>query len=191
MKLQNSTLLMAGCFYCAVLLSPFALAQADKSQLAACFAIAENNARLACYDTLARPGQAAAATVSPTPAQPTAPTAAPSVQAASVTSAAPAAIAKAAPAAPELAPKESFGKQVPRSEQVEEVLVDKVAAIKEVEPKKMQITLANGQVWKQSIGKSFMLRPNDTVRITGSPWGDSFRLEKDGKPGYIQVQRLR
>ncbi len=88
---------------------------------------------------------------------------------------------------------DSFGQQKARLENdgANAALVDTVASIKEIEPRKLQITLANGQVWKQNISKSFLLRANDRVRITGSGWGDAFRLAKDGKPGYIQVERLR
>jgi hypothetical protein len=137
------------------------LAQADRTQLAACYAIADVNARVACYDRLARPAQ-----VSGSAAQ---------------------------SQVPELARADSFGQQQARIEveEEQETLLATVVAISEVEPNKLQITLSNGQVWKQSVGKNFMLRKDDAVRITQSSWGSSFRLEKDGKPGYIQVLRLR
>jgi hypothetical protein len=66
-----------------------------------------------------------------------------------------------------------------------------VAAVDQVEPRKLQVTLANGQVWKQNVGKSFLLRVNDTVQISKSRWGSSYRLQRDGTPGFIQVTRLR
>lgn len=72
-----------------------------------------------------------------------------------------------------------------------ESLVSKVTSVREVQPNKLQITLENGQVWQQTVGKSFLLRPEDTVRIAGSGWGRSFRLTIEGHPGFIQVSRVQ
>ena len=76
-------------------------------------------------------------------------------------------------------------------EQREEAILEKVTSLKEVEPDKLRITLANGQVWQQTVGKAFLIRTNDTVRIAASSWGRSFRLTVDGHPEYIQVTRLQ
>jgi len=73
----------------------------------------------------------------------------------------------------------------------EEALLSRVTSFKEVQPDKLQITLENGQVWQQTVGKAFLLRVNDTVRIAGSGWGRSFRLTIDGHPAFIQVSRLQ
>jgi len=96
--------------------------------------------------------------------------------------------------APEPVSSESFGqpKRKPEpSEKRDESLLAKVTDVREVQPNKLQITLANGQVWQQTVGKAFLIRANDTVRIASSGWGRSFRLEVDGHPGYIQVSRLQ
>ena len=73
----------------------------------------------------------------------------------------------------------------------DEALLAKVTVIKQVQPNKLRITLANGQVWQQTVGKAFFIRTNDTVRIAASGWGRSYRLEVDGHPGFIQVSRLQ
>jgi len=70
-------------------------------------------------------------------------------------------------------------------------LLERVTLIKELQPDKLQITLANGQVWQQTVGKAFFINVGDTVRIASSGWGRSFRLAIDGHPGFIQVSRLR
>jgi hypothetical protein len=71
------------------------------------------------------------------------------------------------------------------------VLVDTVATLERVESTKWIITLKSGQVWKQTTGKAFALRQNDIVTFTPTRWGSDYRLRVDGRPGYIQVTRLR
>jgi hypothetical protein len=73
----------------------------------------------------------------------------------------------------------------------EEALLAKVTSLREIQPSKLRITLENGQVWQQTVGKAFLIRANDTVRISSSGWGRSSRLAIDGHPGYIQVSRLQ
>jgi hypothetical protein len=159
--------------------------------LAKCYAIADISTRVACYDNLARPKQDASSAVSQTPAVK-------AVEPVTTMNAAEPAIAAKTPAParaePEASKIEKFGQQSAKIEanaKGEEALIGKVASFKEVESNKLQITLTNGQVWKQTIGKSFLLHENDTVRISPSSWGSSYRLEKDGKPGFIQVSRVR
>ncbi len=193
MKLTCSLLVKTVCIYGAVVIPLTAMAQTDKLQLelGKCSAIADINARVACYDNLARPQQDKA------------PVSTSGVPAAKVVESAPAAkavepavTAKApapARAEAEAGKIEKFGQQQTKLEsnaKGEEALIGKVSILKEVEPNKLQITLANGQVWKQMIGKPFYIRENDTVRISPSSWGSSYRLEIDGKPGFIQVSRL-
>lgn len=145
-----------------------ASAQTDtlRQELGKCALIARLTARVACYDALARPPQDMARVE-------TAPAAAP------------------APTT-QLAPTPASQKA--RSETTErrdESLTSKVIALKEIQRDKLQITLENGEVWQQTVGKPFLLRANDTVRIAATGWGRSFRLEVDGHPGYIQVSRLQ
>ncbi|MEI7948865.1 MAG: hypothetical protein WCI66_01310 [Gammaproteobacteria bacterium] len=191
MKLQRSALLKTGCLLGAVILSFTVLAQTNQLELelGKCSVITDISARVACYDNLARPRQEAAGGSQ-------APTAkvVESVPTSKAAEPAPAVkTAAAVRAEPEAAKIEKFGQQQAKIEansHGEEVLVGKVAALKETGSNKLQITLANGQVWQQTIGKSFFLQENDTVRISPSAWGNSYRLEKDDKPGFIQVSRL-
>jgi hypothetical protein len=187
MKLHTLKFSRAVCFYATALLSLGAMAQTDRQQMERCYGITANDARLACYDALVRPATPIAASPAPAATAP-APAAPPRAETATT------AEAPLAARSEEPVTTENFGQQTARIEadaEGEAALVATVTAIDEVEPNKMLITLANGQVWRQSIGKSFLLRENDTVRIVRSPWGESFRLQKDGKPGYIQVLRQR
>jgi len=54
----------------------------------------------------------------------------------------------------------------------------------------LTITLASGQVWRQTHSRRFNLREGDEVRIYPSRWGDSYRLETDRLNGFIQVGRV-
>lgn len=102
--------------------------------------------------------------------------------------------AKARVTAPAPPKADTFGQpkaRVESNDKGEEALLSTVASFKELQPNKLQITLANGQVWQQMVGKSFFLRTNDTVRIVGTGWGRSYRLAVDGRPDFIQVSRLR
>lgn len=138
-----------------------ALAQTGTIQLelARCAAIADINARVACYDALANTRQN----------QPQ----------------------SAVPAVPRTqVPEEAQAKPVADARNAQTLLA-RVTQLREVQPGKMRITLANGQVWQQTVAKAFFIRTNDTVRIDSSGWGRSFRLTIDGHPEYIQVSRLR
>jgi hypothetical protein len=53
------------------------------------------------------------------------------------------------------------------------------------------ITLENGQVWRQMVGKHYRLRVGHNVRIYPTRWGESYRLSAEGVKGYIQVERVR
>jgi hypothetical protein len=155
-----------GCATIGVLLPIVALAQGDtlRQELAKCSRIAEVTTRVACYDALARPQQDE-----------------PRVETATAT---------APPLASRPAPLEAKAPREPTQRSGEE-LTAKVTALKEIQRDKLQITLENGQVWQQTVGKPFLLRANDTVRIAATGWGRSFRLEVVGHSGYIQVSRLQ
>ena len=133
-----------------------ALPQADdlRRELARCAAMAETNARVACYDGMAQEQ----------------------------------------PIKPPAAKRESVGQPqaAPRADGRGDLeVLDKVASFKEFQPNKLQITLANGQVWQQTVSKAFLMRVDDTVRLSATGWGHSFRLSVEGHPDFIQVRRLR
>lgn len=152
--------------------------------LRACLGLTDNLARLTCYDELARqvPAAAAAAITAPAaaPADPV-----PATPTASVAE-------TATVAAPERTSVATFGQPAARVELAAEggeVLVDTIVEARRVEPTKWLLTLRSGQVWRQSVGKSYLIRPGDKVRIQASSWGSDFRLSVDGRRGYIQVKR--
>lgn len=89
---------------------------------------------------------------------------------------------------------ESFGQpaaQVVSSDDSTETLIDIVSEARRLEPTRWLLTLQSGQVWRQTVGKSYLIRPGDQVRISSSSWGSDFRLSVDGRRGYIQVSRVQ
>jgi hypothetical protein len=66
-----------------------------------------------------------------------------------------------------------------------------ITSLQAREPNRYLITLDNGQMWQQQVGKRFPLRVGLHVRIESSKWGNSQRLYVDGLNGYIQVVRVR
>lgn len=156
-----------------------------------CLALTDNLARLTCYDNLAR-------TQAPAPVESAAPSAAPPVSntaaaaAPPLTAPATPAPATAPPVVTDQTPVATFGQPAARVEsdpEGTEVLVDSVAEARRVEPTKWLLTLKSGQVWRQSVGKSYLIRPGDTVRISPTSWGSDYRLSVEGRRGYIQVTR--
>ena len=142
--------------------------EALRRELGRCAAVADVNARVACYDGLAREQQGKP--LSPQPPR-----------------------AVLAPE-PVVAKRESAGQPQatgPSDAPGDTDVVDKIASFTEIQPNRLQITLGNGQVWQQTVGKAFFIRKEDSVRISPSSWGHSFRLTVDGHPDFIQVRRLR
>jgi hypothetical protein len=70
-------------------------------------------------------------------------------------------------------------------------IVSRVKELHEVVPNAWQITLENGQVWRQTVSKHYGLRSGQQVRIYGTRWGSASRLSTDEINGYIQVERVR
>ena len=90
-------------------------------------------------------------------------------------------------------PVESFGRErarVVENEDGREELRDVVTDI-ETYRNMLTITLASGQVWRQTHTRRFNLREGDEVRIYPSAWGESYRLETDRLNGFIQVGRVQ
>jgi hypothetical protein len=69
--------------------------------------------------------------------------------------------------------------------------VSSVKELHEVLPNAWQITLENGQVWRQTVSKRYELRAGAQVRIYSTRWGSASRLTSDTINGYIQVERVR
>lgn len=88
---------------------------------------------------------------------------------------------------------ENFGRaraRVVENEDGREELVDEVADIDRYQ-NMLTITLASGQVWRQTHSKRYNLRKGDEVRVYPSRWGDSYRLESERLRGFIQVGRVQ
>lgn len=154
----------------ASLLLPASLsAQGDAlaAALRECQLLSADAARLACYDRL--PGGPAAAAAS---------------------NAATAAVL-AAPAMSERVERFGQSAQVLSNDAGSETLIDVVSSARRVEPTKWLLTLQSGQVWRQTVGKDYLVRPGDQVRISSSDWGNDFRLSVEGRRGYIQVSRVQ
>lgn len=175
------------------------------TSLRECYAITDATVRVACYDALARQHGAVKPDASAAAAEPPAtPAPAPRVAAPSPPPSPPAS-AVPAPAAQDPAPPEAevaapapgrvadFGQQATVTTEADdtEVLVDTVARVVQVEPTKLQITLASGQVWRQAVGKTYIVREGERVQIRSTGWGKAYRLSVEGRPGFIQVSRTR
>ena len=65
-----------------------------------------------------------------------------------------------------------------------------VAGLRETVPNAYLITLDNGEVWRQTVPKTYPLRQGDPVRIYYSRWG-TYRLTNEQLKSFIQVERVR
>jgi hypothetical protein len=145
--------------------------------VADCIKLDAPEARLACYESRVaavfgqRAAQAAAARTAPPPPAVTEP-----VQQSQSSSARPRRREEKAQAAESTAADD---------------IVSRVNALREVVPNAWQITLENGQVWRQTVSKHYELRQGQQVRIYGTHWGNASRLSSDEINGYIQVERVR
>ena len=181
-----SRTLLVGSILFTLLGGQTALAQAQPAALDAalleCLGLTDNLARLTCYDNLARGRQSNDTAQAQQPA---------STPVATNTAVAPTP-APAPAVASEPTPVAEFGQPAARVEpdaEGAEILIDRVVEARRVEPTKWLLTLQSGQLWRQSVGKSYVIRPGDTVRISPSSWGSDYRLSVEGRRGYIQVTR--
>jgi len=78
-----------------------------------------------------------------------------------------------------------------RPERVVEELNSQVAALREIQPGRLEITLVNGQVWRQTNSDRYRLRTGHDVRIYPSRFGHYFRLSAPALRGFVQVERVR
>jgi hypothetical protein len=188
--------------------------------VADCIKLEAPEARLACYESRVaavfgeRAAQAAAARPgAPAPAAPTPAVAAaiqtPEPAPVPVAPSAPAATSPPAPRTVSIAPAPAPAVTEPvqsrdyrktRREEDERAaaadaaandIVSRVKELHETVPNAWQITLENGQVWRQTVSKHYELRPGAQVRIYSTRWGSASRLSSDTINGYIQVERVR
>lgn len=71
-------------------------------------------------------------------------------------------------------------------------LISNIVEIEQLRARKVQLTLANGQVWRQKNIANYRLRVGYEIRIYPSGWGsNSFRLSSRRLGGYIPIERIR
>lgn len=156
--------------------APMAQAPMGREALAACVAIQDPTARLACFDRtvpgfLAAPVQAPTASTTPVaPARPL-PTALERFGAERIPDDSP---AKAAVSGPEGL----------------DAITAKVTAVRESSSGRLSLTLDNGQVWTQSEAKALRVKAGDRVTIETGLFG-SYNLSVTGRNGLFKVNRLR
>ena len=149
-----------------------------------CVKLEAPDERLACY------GRHVDAAVKQNNAAPSAPpallpvTPAPGSGSASV----PAATASSATAA--TPPSDSSGHAHDPSAESSSIVAT-VTALKETVPNAYQITLDNGQVWRQRDSQRYPLQPGQRVTLSRTKWGEAYRLNAEGLHGFIQVERVR
>jgi hypothetical protein len=188
--------------------------------VADCIKLGAPEARLACYESRVaavfgeRAAQAAAArppAPAPAPATPEAAAPPPAAAVAVLTPEPAPGAAPAPPATPPAAPRTASAPPAPAPAVTEPVqsrqarreaderaaadaaasdIVSRVKDLREVLPNAWQITLENGQVWRQTVSKHYELRPGAQVRIYSTRWGSASRLSAADVNGYIQVERV-
>lgn len=179
-----------------VLVLLLSAAASAEETLLGCRAIESDAERLACYDrTLDRLSEGQA------PEQPSAVARAPASAGAAPTASAPAASA-AQPAAAE--PGEVglrdrlFGRSATSTEEalrdaygVEKVdsLSEEVASVRRTADRKLEVTLANGQVWRQTDGEKTSIRAGDTIVIQAGAFG-AYYLRREGQGRSVRVKRI-
>jgi hypothetical protein len=155
----------------------------DSSGVAACAAIESAVARLDCFDQLARRALAdesadAAPGTGPAPADPAA--------AEGETSA-----ASGADRAPSVVPERGSRREARAADRAEREVASGVVAVREIQPARIEVTLANGQVWRQTNSDRYDLLVGHEVKIYPSGFGQYFRLSSKELRGFIQVERVR
>lgn len=70
-------------------------------------------------------------------------------------------------------------------------LTSQVVAVREIQPGRVEVTLANGQVWRQTGTDRYNLLVGHEVRLYPSGFGRYFRLSSTKARGFIQVERVR
>lgn len=159
---------------CAATLPSLAVTDAD---LRRCRAIADDRARLACYDALPPAAERSPAATPPAPAT------------GATTPAVPAAAAGVTTAAPAAAPDSSFGLRQ-RADPLDAIESTIPGRFDGWEPN-TRLTLANGQVWQISDGsRGVYWLDSPKVRIRKGALG-SFFLEIEGQNQSPRVRRVQ
>lgn len=155
-------------------------AQPDaETGVAECAAIESAVARLDCFDALARSVRAADGAA---PAAARAPeNGAPASRAAEPNR------VVAAPSREE----RSSRREARDAGRVESEQLGEVASLREVQPGRVEVTLTNGQVWRQTNSDRYNLLVGHEVKLYPTGFGQYFRLSSTKARGFIQVERVR
>ncbi len=147
--------------------------QAQAADLASgmqqCLQLNQDQARLQCYDQLARQGSTPTAVVAAAPT--------------------PVASAPETPATPAADPTQSFGleKRAPKDQIADLQLVAK--SVRMTNKGRVEITMQNGQIWLQTDDSRFDAKPGDLCRIERAMMG-SFLLDNGRSNRKIRVRRV-
>ena len=153
------------------------------SAVAACAAIEATAARLDCFDELARSTRAEGAAPAAPRTTPPQPAGSPSPAAPSV---------GAAASVPQADSTNSVSRREARAaERQEHELTGEVAAVREIQPGRIEVTLTNGQVWRQTNSDRYNLLVGHEVRIYPTGFGEYFRLSSKELRSFIQVERVK
>ena len=165
----------------------------------ACSQLTDAAQRLGCYDArMAEFKSQAAAPAATTMAAPAVRNVAPPAPAPAAAPMAAASMA-ASPASPPPPPAAKFGEDDlplqarPKPAAADEVLLSSITSVRVVAPKVFVISLANGQVWRQSGTQMTMFfRPGNDVRIEKGMLGD-YRMSttQTGAKNWVRVTRIQ
>jgi hypothetical protein len=170
---------------------------AADSPLLKCRAIADNTARLACYDAISPAAPvapvAAAAAVAPANAVRPAPSAGAGAAAAATAAAAAAAAptAAVAPVAVAAKPDDSFGKSSMSKSSEPEFIASYIPGAFDGWRPNMRINLANGQVWRVvDDSEGFVSGDDMKVKVVKGTFG-AFNMEFEGSNRIAGVKRVK
>ena len=131
------------------------------SGVAACAQLESAAARLDCYDELARTVSRGDAAASPPPPLPADP------------------------------PDPVSRREARAADRQEREQTGQVASIREIQPGRVEVTLTNGQVWRQTNSDRYNLLVGHEVHIYPSGFGKYFRLSSPELGKFIQVERVK
>jgi hypothetical protein len=152
------------------------------SRVAACAVIESTTARLECFDALAKGTSAAgAATAAPRAAPP---------QPAASASQAESSVGAAASVPQADSTKPASRREARAAERQDLEVTGEVAAVREILPGRIEVTLTNGQVWRQTDSDRYNLLVGHEVRIYPTGFGQYFRLSSKELRRFIQVERV-
>jgi hypothetical protein len=77
------------------------------------------------------------------------------------------------------------------AERAQQEVRSSVAALREIQPGRVEVTLANGQVWRQTSSDRYELMIGHEVKVYPSGFGHYFRLSSTVLRGFIQVERIK